>query len=307
MRLVTRSDFDGLACAVLLKEVEKIDSVEFVHPKDVQAGTVTVGPDDILTNLPYHPSCGMWFDHHASEATRGSLAKIRFRGRFAVAPSAARVVYDHYVEAGLGKKLAKYKRLLAVVDKSDSAQLTRRDVVSPRGWTLLSYVMDPRTGLGYQHDYAISNKQLMAKMIDWIPKLTADEILKKRDVVARVKTYVKDQEAFKKLLLERSRLDKNVVVTDLRGIAAPAGNRFLVYTLFPACNISVRVFDGKGGELTVIAVGHNVFNRTSKTDCGKLMAKYEGGGHRGAGAAQIPSATADAALKKIVAAIKRAG
>ena len=307
MRLITRSDFDGLACAVLLKEVEKIDSVEFVHPKDVQAGTVTVGPDDILTNLPYHPACGMWFDHHASEATRGDVDEIEFKGRFAVAPSAARVVYDYYVEAGLGKELKKYKKLLQVVDKSDSAQLTKRDVLSPKGWTLLSYVMDPRTGLGYQHDYAISNRQLMAKMIDWIPKLTAEEILKKRDVAARVKTYLKDQEAFKKILAERSRQEKNVVITDLRGVPTPAGNRFLIYTLFPTANISVRVFDAKGGELTVVAVGHNIFLRTSKTDCGKLMAKFEGGGHRGAGAAQIDAKTADASIKKMLAAIKRAG
>lgn len=307
MRLITRSDFDGLACAVLLKEVEKIDSIEFVHPKDVQSGSVAVGPDDILTNLPYDPKCGMWFDHHASEATRGSIGKLRFRGRFAVAPSAARVVYDHYVEQGRGKELRKYKKLLETVDKSDSAQLTRRDIVSPKGWMLLSYVMDPRTGLGYQHHYATSNKQLMAKMIEWIPKHTAAEILRKRDVAARVKRYFEDQEEFKKLLRERSRLDGNVLISDLRGVAVPAGNRFLVYTLFPSCNVSVRVFDGKGGELAVFAVGHNVLNRTSKADVGKLMAKFEGGGHKGAGAAQVPKATADAALKKIVAALKRAG
>jgi hypothetical protein len=307
MRLITRSDFDGLACAVLLKEVESIDAVEFVHPKDVQAGTVRVGPNDILTNLPYHPDCGMWFDHHASEAQRGPLEKIRFKGRFAVAPSAARVVYDHYVEAGLGKELKRYKKLLEVVDKSDAAQLTKRDVTSPRGWMLLSYVMDPRTGLGYQHDYAISNKQLMAKMIDWIPRHSADEILKKRDVAARVKTYRKDQDSFKKVLQERSRQEKNVVITDLRGIATPAGNRFLIYTLFPTANVSVRIFDAKGGELSVIAVGHNVFNRTAKADCGKLTAAHGGGGHRGAGAAQVPKAAADAALKQIVAALKRAG
>lgn len=308
MRLITRSDFDGLACAVLLREVEKIDSVEFVHPKDVQTGTIRVTKNDILTNLPYHPSCGMWFDHHSSEATREAIDEIDFKGRFAVAPSAARVVYDHYVETGQGAKLRKYKRLLESVDKSDSAHMTESDVLRPRGWALLSYIMDPRTGLGYQHDYAISNKQLMANMIDWIPKHPVADILKLPDVAARVAAYFRDQQAFEALLKERSRLEKNVVVTDLRGLeGSPAGNRFLVYMLFPKSNISVRVFDSKAAQYTVIAVGHNIFRRTSKTDCGKLMAKYGGGGHRGAGACQIDPKTADASLKKILAAIKRAG
>jgi hypothetical protein len=304
MRLITRSDFDGLFCAVLLNAVETIDSIEFVHPKDVQDGAVAVTSNDILTNLPYDPKCGMWFDHHSSEATRPTTA---FQGRFAVAPSAAHVVFDHYVKAGKGAKLRKYKKILEVVDKADSAQLTMKDVVTPRGWMLLSYVMDPRTGLGYQHDYAISNRDLMAKMIRWIPEMPVTQILKQPDVVARVKTYFADQEAFKKLLVAHSRMDKNMVVTDLRGVTGvPAGNRFLVYTLFPKCNISVRVFDGKTG-VVVVTLGHNIFRRNSKTDCGKLMARYGGGGHRGAGACQIESKAAGATIKKILASIKRSG
>lgn len=308
MRLITRSDFDGLACAVLLKEVESIDAVEFVHPKDVQDGKVPVTRDDILTNLPYVPGVGLWFDHHASEAERTHIKTLDFEGRFETAPSAARVVYDHYVEKGRGKALRKYKKLLEAVDKSDSAQLTVREVTRPTGWILLSYVMDPRTGLGYSHDYTISNLQLMHRMVDWIPRHSAAELLKLPDVKQRVDRYFTEQKAFVALMKERSRQDKNVVVTDLRGVKdAPAGNRFLVYTLFPRANVQVRVFEGKGGEKVVCAVGHSIFRRTCKTDVGRLMAKYGGGGHRGAGTCQLPRETADAQIKKIVAALRRAG
>lgn len=308
MRLITRSDFDGLMCGVLLSQVEQIDSVLFVHPKDVQDGTVKAGPNDILTNLPYQPGCGLWFDHHASEAIRNDMDGIGFRGRFDVAPSAARVVYDHYVEQGKGAKLRKFKKILEAVDKADSADLSKDDVTRPRGWILLSYILDPRTGLGYQHDYAISNRELMSQMLDLIGAHPVAAILKMPDVAARVAQYRKDQAAFAKLLLETSRLDKNVVVTDLRGRKdLPAGNRFLIYTLFPKANISVRIFDGKGGERTIVAVGHSIFRRTSKTDVGKLMGKYGGGGHRGAGTCQLPPETANAQIKKILTAIKRAG
>lgn len=307
MRLVTRSDFDGLTCGVLLKEVERIDAIEFVHPKDVQEGRVQVGGNDILTNLPYQPGVGLWFDHHASEALRNDMGETVFKGRFEVAPSAARVVYDHYVEAGKGAKLKKYKKLLEAVDKSDSAKLTAKEVTKPTGWVLLSYVMDPRTGLGYSHDYAISNRELMHKMVDWIPKMTVTALLKQPDVKARTERYFADQKRFVEVLKDHSKQDRNVVVTDLRGVTnVPAGNRFLIYTLFPKSNISVRLFDGKTGDV-VVAVGHSIFKRTSKTDVGKLMSKYGGGGHRGAGTCQIPAATANATIKKILTAIKRAG
>lgn len=306
MRLITRSDFDGLTCGVLLKEVEKIDAIEFVHPKDVQEGRVKVGPNDIVTNLPYQPGVGLWFDHHASEALRNDMGDTEFKGRFEIAPSAARVVFDYYVESGKGAKLRKYKKLLEAVDKSDSANLTVTEVTRPTGWVLLSYVMDPRTGLGYHHDYAISNRELMVKMVEWIPKMTVSDLLKQPDVKARTERYFADQKDFVEVLKRHSTPDKNVVVTDLRGVDAPAGNRFLIYTLFPKANISVRVFDGKTGNV-VIAVGHSIFRRTSRTDVGKLMSKYGGGGHRGAGTCQVPAASAGATLKRILTAIKRAG
>jgi hypothetical protein len=305
MRLITRSDFDGLACAVLLREVEQIDSVEFVHPKDVQDGKVQVGRNDVLTNLPYVPGAGLWFDHHSSEIVRNEDT-VSYRGRFEVAPSAARVVFNHYG----AEKLGKYSQLLESVDRSDAAQLTMSEVTNPDGWILLSYVMDPRTGLAYYHDYKISNRELMTKMIDLIAQHPdhPEVVLADPDVQQRVTRYWRQQEEFSRVMREHSRVEGNVIVTDLRGTGEPpSGNRFLIYTLFPDANIQVRIFDGRKGEFVVCAVGHSIFNRTSKTDVGKLMAKYGGGGHRGAGTCQLPLADAEAKLAEILATIKRDG
>jgi nanoRNase/pAp phosphatase (c-di-AMP/oligoRNAs hydrolase) len=305
MRLITRSDFDGLVCAVLLKEVEQIDAVDFVHPKDVQDGKIAVGKDDILTNLPYVPGVGLWFDHHSSEIVRNEETAT-YRGRFEIAPSAARVVYNHY----MSDKMTKYDRLLESVDKSDAAQLSMDDVTNPKGWMLLSYVMDPRTGLGFHHSYRISNRELMAKMIDLIAAHPddPDTVLADPDVKERIDRYFQQLEEFRKLMKERSTVEKNVIITDLRGVTEmPAGNRFLIYTMFPGANIQVRIHDGRKGEFTVCAVGHSIFNRTSKTDVGKLMDKYGGGGHKGAGTCQLPNAHAESKIRDIIETIKADG
>ncbi|HET8798813.1 MAG TPA: exopolyphosphatase [Thermoanaerobaculia bacterium] len=305
MRLITRSDFDGLACAVLLREVESVDSVEFVHPKDVQDGKIAVGKNDILTNLPYVAGVGLWFDHHSSEILRNEDTAT-YRGRFEVAPSAARVVFRHYG----AEKLGRYETLLEAVDKSDAAQLTMDEVTHPSGWMLLSFVMDPRTGLAYHREYRISNRELMAKMIDLIARHPdePEKVLADPDVKERVDRYFAQQAEFERITRAHSRVEGNVILTDLRGKGEPpAGNRFLVYTMYPEANIQVRLFDGRKGELVVCAVGHSIFNRTSKTDVGALMNRYGGGGHRGAGTCQLPLAEADAKIAEIVAAIRRDG
>lgn len=305
MRLITRSDFDGLVCAVLLRDVEEIDSVEFVHPKDVQDGKIAVGRDDILTNLPYQAGVGLWFDHHSSEIVRNQET-ASYRGRFEIAPSAARVVYNHYGP----EKLGKYATLLESVDKSDAAQLTMDEVQHPDGWILLSYVMDPRTGLAYHRDYSISNRELMSKMIDLIAQHPddPDTVLADPDVKQRTDRYRAQQKDFESYMREHSRLEGNVIITDLRGAGdPPAGNRFLIYTMFPEANIQVRVFDGRRGEFIVCAVGHSIFNRTSRTDVGQLMDHYSGGGHRGAGTCQLPLVDAESKLHEIIEQIKRDG
>jgi len=305
MRLITRSDFDGLVCAVLLREVEQIDSVEFVHPKDVQDGKISVGSNDILTNLPYVPGIGLWFDHHSSEIVRNEDT-ASYKGRFEIAPSAARVVYNHYGP----ERLSRYEKLLESVDKSDAAKLSMDEVTNPSGWMLLSYVMDPRTGLAYHHGYRISNRELMAKMIDLIGKHpdSPDTVVNDPDVKERIDRYFAQQKEFERVTRERSRVEGNVIFTDLRGLGEPpAGNRFLIYTMFPQANIQVRVFDGRKGEFVVCAVGHSIFNRTSKTDVGNLMDRYGGGGHRGAGTCQLPLAEADTKIREIVEQIKKDG
>jgi nanoRNase/pAp phosphatase (c-di-AMP/oligoRNAs hydrolase) len=305
MRLITRSDFDGLVCAVLLQEVEQIDSVEFVHPKDVQDGKIAVGKNDILTNLPLQSGVGLWFDHHSSEIVRNEDT-ASYRGRFEIAPSAARVVYNHYGP----EKLGRFAKLLESVDRSDAAQLTMDEVMRPDGWILLSYVMDPRTGLAYHRDYRISNRDLMSKMIALIAEHAddPDAVLADPDVKERTDRYRAQQKDFEWFMREHSRLEGNVIITDLRDAGdPPSGNRFLIYTMFPEANIQVRVFDGRKGEFVVCAVGHSIFNRTSKTDVGRLMSSYGGGGHRGAGTCQLPLAVAEAKLKEIVETIKNDG
>jgi hypothetical protein len=271
MRLLTRSDFDGLACAVLLKEVESIDSIEF----------------------------------HASEAARNE--DMHFKGRFAVAPSAARVVYDYYVLQGRGEKLSKYNTMLTEVDKSDAAMLEPDDVTDPKGWILLSYLMDSRTGLGKIQDYQISNRDLMMKMVDWMSHKSPEEILEMPDIKERVAKYYKEESAFRAALEKHSKQDGNVVITDFRNLDTVVGNRFLIYTLFPKTNISIRLIDGKNKEFCSLAVGHSIFNRTSRSDVGALMAKYGGGGHRGAGTCQLPYSEVDKKLAEMVVAMKKDG
>jgi hypothetical protein len=305
MRLLTRSDFDGLVCAVLLKEVEQIDAIEFCHPKDMQDGKVKVTNEDIITNLPFHPDAAMWFDHHASEASRNE--EITFRGRYEVAPSAARVIYDYYNIQGKADKLHRFKALITEVDKSDSAHLSPEDVTNPKGWVLLSYLMDPRTGLGKQHDYQISNRDLMIKLVEWMSSQTPEQVLDLPDIKERVERYMEDEQRFKVALEKHSKQDGNVVISDFRSVDTPVGNRFLIYTLFPTSNISVRVMDGKKGEFVAVSVGHSIFNRTSRTDVGTLMARNGGGGHRGAGTCQLPIGDADARIQQIIASIKKDG
>ena len=303
MRLVTRSDFDGLVCGVLLKEVEKIDDVVFAHPKDMQDGTVAITENDIITNLPYHPNCGMWLDHHASEGERIDV-EMRLRGMFTVAPSAARVVYYYYNSP----KLNKYEELMIEVVKSDAATLSMEDVVNPKGWILLSYVMDPRTGLGKNHNFKISNRDLMMKMIDLIRTKTVEEILELPDVKERVEIYFKDEREFEAIMRKTSKRDGNVIVTDLRNEAdLPTGNRFKIYAMYPEANIQLRIHYGKDKNTVVCALGHSIFNRTSNTHVGTLMAKYGGGGHKGAGTCQLKSADAEKQIAEIIASCKKDG
>lgn len=298
MRLVTRSDFDGLVCAVLIKQVEEISEIHFVHPKDLQDGTFAVTQDDILTNVPYVPGCGLWFDHHTSEVER-VVGKIEFKGACRVAPSAARVVYDYY---GGRERFGDKDELMAAVDKADSAQFTREEILQPSGWPLLSFIMDARTGLGRFRDYTISNYQLMYQLIDACTCLSIDAIMNLPDVQERVERYFSQDALFREMLLNHSTAHGNVVVSDLRDVdPIYSGNRFLIYALFPEQDTSIWIVNGRQNLNCVFACGHSIINRASHTDIGSLMRRFGGGGHRVAGTCQVAHEEAAACLQTLLA------
>jgi len=296
MRLLTRSDFDGICCAVLLKELGLMDEMVYAHPKDLQDGKIPVTKNDILANVPYVPGCGLWFDHHSSEQERLQLAG-KYEGRSTMAPSAARVIYDYY---GAGK-LSRFGEMLQYVDKVDSARLTEEEILSPTGWILLGFICDPRTGLGYHKDYRISNLAFMSDLVEHIRTKGITEILSLPDTLERIALYRQNDRAAREFLLARSRMDGPVLITDARGAEEiPPSNRFLVYSLFPETNISIRLIDGKGKEFVSISVGYSILNRTATIDVGSLMLKYGGGGHKAVGTCQVPREHADHVLKEIV-------
>jgi len=305
MRLVTRSDFDGLACSVLLKELGIIDDYLFAHPKDLQDGLITVTENDVLANVPYVPGCGMWFDHHTSEQSRVSKDLV-FKGSAKPLRSCARVIWEYFDgEAKLPKHL---HTMLEAVDKVDSGNLTAQEIADPKGWILLGFIMDPRTGLGRFKEFRVSNYQLMLDMIDYCRTMKAEEILKLHDVDERVAVYIEQSRLFVDMLRRTSKAHENIIVTDLRSEdLIYAGNRFLVYTLFLKCNISMQIMWGVRKQNVVITVGHSILKRNCKTNVGKLMLEYGGGGHDKVGTCQVPVERADEVIAAIMASIAAAG
>ncbi|MDH3453808.1 MAG: exopolyphosphatase [Desulfuromonadales bacterium] len=300
MRLLTRSDFDGICCAVLLKELGLLEEMVYAHPKDLQDGKIPVTGNDILANVPFVPGCGLWFDHHSSEMERNDIAGS-YEGLSKLAPSAARVICDYYG----AEKFARFKELLEYVDKVDSAQLTEDEILNPTGWILLGFLCDPRTGLGYNKSYAISNLQFCRNMVDMIGELSIDEILAHPDTKERVDFYFESTEKAKKFYKSCSWMDGPVIVSDFRIAGnAPPSNRFLVYSLYPEANLSIRMIDGKNGEFVSFSVGYSVLNRTATVDVGSLMLKYGGGGHKVVGTCQVPYEEAEDALHDMVDFIK---
>jgi len=301
MRLVTRGDLDGLTSAVIITMKESIDSILLVHPQDITDKRVAIDANDVLANLPYHPSCGMWFDHHLQTASNENPPDS-FKGRYGLAPSAARLVYDYYREREPGDpQLARLAKLVDETDRLDSAQLTPEDVENPHDYILLGYTIDGRTGLGGFEEY-------FRKLVEWLKTMPIEEVLEQPDVRARVQRLRDEQEAFRALLKRNSFQLSNVVVTDLRDVERlPAGNRFLIYSLFPQTNVSLRVHWGPYHETVIAAVGHSIFNRTCKTSVGELMSRWGGGGHRGAGTCVLPLDRAADAIDEILFELQSAG
>lgn len=293
MRLVTRSDFDGLACGALLREAGIVDHWKFAHPKDLQDGLVEITSDDCLANVPFVEGCGMWFDHHSSEDERVQ-AEGKYTGRSdSSAPSCARVIYEYY---GGKEKFPQFDDLMVAVDKVDSGNLTIDEIQNPTGWILVGFLMDPRTGLGRFRNFTISNYQLMEKLLVACAEMTTEEILALPDVIERIELYNEQTARFKEMVTANTRVEGKLIITDLRKEEVIyTGNRFLIYSMFPEQNVSVWITSGKGGEGAACAIGYSIINKTATLDVGKHCLKYGGGGHHKVGTCQFGSSESEEA------------
>ena len=304
-RLVTRSDFDGLVCAILLRELNMIEDILFVHPKDMQDGKIPVTDSDITTNLPFVEGVFLAFDHHLSEVARVGGKKPNHIID-PNAPSAARVVYNYY--GGKDTFQAIPDDMMRAVDKGDSAQFSKEDILNPTGWDLMNFLMDARTGLGRFRNFRISNYQLMMDLIGYCKNHPISQILELPDVKERVDFYFAEEKLFREQISRCAKVYRNLVVLDLREEETiHAGNRFMVYALFSECNISIHQMWGLKKQNTVFAVGKSILNRTSKTNIGALMLKYRGGGHANAGTCQVPHEESERVLKELIHQINKDG
>lgn len=297
MRLVTRSDFDGLACGALLLEAGVIDHWTFAHPKDLQDGLVEINENDCLANVPYVPGCGLWFDHHSSEFERQELAG-KYKGESRITPSCARIIYEYY---GGKEKFPNYDDIMVAVDKVDSGNLTIDEIMNPTGWILVGFLMDPRTGLGRWRQFTISNYQLMEKLMVACRDKSTEEILAMPDVKERIEIYNEQTAKFKEMVTAHTKVVGNVIISDLRGVdPIYTGNRFMIYSMYPEQNISAWIVNGRGGKGCSAAVGYSILNKTSDVNVGSLMLKYNGGGHKKVGTCQFTDENMESDLPKML-------
>ena len=301
MRLLTRSDFDGSVCTAILEELDLIDDILYVHPKDMQDNKIEVTANDILANVPFVQGCGLWFDHHSSEHERLQL-EGQFEGASKKSPSAAQVVYDYYKEDDAhADKLKRFAELIRIVGKADSAEFTREDILNPQGWIMLAFIADPRTGLGYKRSFTISNFELMKQLPQLLRTKPVEEILGLPDFQERVKVYHEENKKYKELITRSARLEGDAIIIDLRDChEIPVGNRFLEYVLYPDQNISIRVANGKNKAFAMISIGHSIINPTSQVNVGALALKYGGGGHQRVGTCQVPYEDVDRVVGEIL-------
>ena len=299
MRLITRSDFDGLVCAALLEELGLIDEIHYTHPKDIQDGKIPISSNDILANVPYGKGCGMWFDHHMSEHERQQL-DFEFDGASENKPSCARVIYDYFMPKHKDK-LTRFAEMINAVDKADSGYYTREDILDPQGWMMLAFIADPRTGFGYQRTFRISNFELMKSLPSRLRHQTIEEILGSPDFLERIDVYREQIEVYKKFILEHARTEGDAIVLDFRGIHdIPTGNRFIEYVLYPEQNISIRLVDNRDRQLVMISVGHSTINRSSTINVGSMLLQFGGGGHLRVGTCQVMAGEAGIVLNRIL-------
>lgn len=305
MRLLTRDDFDGLACAALLSEKGVVDSYYFVHPREIQAGNIAVAETDVLANVPYTQGCGLWFSHHTNEDDPKHM-KIRFEGDARPAPSTTQVIWDYY--GGTDTFGERFLPLLEAVNMISTADLTWEEILMAEGWIIIAFIIDPRTGLAQMDDFSISNEQFYMNMIDYCRTRPIEEIIQIPDVRERVDRYNEQQILFKDMLRQCSEDHRNVVVTNLLNEdIIYCGNRFVIYASHPDQNIEIRLEWDKNRENVIFSCGHSILNRTSKTDVGKLMARYDGGGHEKAGSCRVPADKWEAVLEELLEQMKKDG
>ena len=298
-RLVTRSDFDGLVCAVLFKELNMIDDIVFVHPKDMQDGRIEITDRDITTNVPYVAGCHLAFDHHSSERERTGGKRAHNHIIDCTAESASRVVVNHY--GGTERFPGVNRDMLDAVDRCDAAQFTVDDVLNPTGWVLLNFLMDPRTGLGRFKDFNVSNRDLMMELIDSCLFDSIETIMRRPDIQERVTLYEKQAASAFTQIKRLGTEHDNLVILDLRNEETIyTTNRFVIYALFPECNVSMHILNGLRKQNTVFAMGKSIFKRTCSVDIGALALKYGGGGHANAGTCQIANDRAEQVRAELI-------
>ena len=303
MRLLTRSDFDGSVCAAILEDLGIVDEILYIHPKDLQDRKIEVTENDIIANVPYAEGCGLWFDHHSSEHERLHLDPNRkFKGSSELVPSAAEVVYNFYKRnKAYADKLKKFKQLVGIVGVADSAAFSEEDILNPQGWTMLAFIADPRTGLGYKRNFRISNFDLMKSLPNLLRTKSVEEILALPDFQERVQLYREENEKYRQLLKKMAQVHGDVILIDFRGIdEIPVGNRFMEYILFPQQNVSIRIVDGRNKAFAMISIGHSIINKTSTVDVGTLTLKYGGGGHKKVGTWQVDYDEVDRVIAEMI-------
>ncbi len=296
-RLITRADFDGVVCGGLFLELDLIDSVVFAEPREMQTGEFLVRPNDITANLPYVPGVHHCFDHHSSEVRRvGAQTNLTIDP---LAPSAARVIYAHYGGANAFPKIS--PDLINAVDKADSAQFDEQDILSPDGWVLINFILDPRTGLNNAATFSVANDRFLEDMMVYCRHHPVEELLKIPDVAERVAVFWKNEEHYELQLRRRTTLSENIAIVDFRGEEKIfAGNRFTVYALNPECNMSMMLIPNRDDETVTIAVGKSILKRTSNANLGGILLDFGGGGHAAAGTCLAPTGKVDEIAAAIV-------
>lgn len=297
-RLVTKGDFDGIACAILLKVLAMIDEVKFCHPNDVETGNVEITSNDIIAGLPYRETAYMVFDNYPTRGKKVSPKKANLVVDTS-ASSTAMVIYRYFGGEKTFPNIS--KEMMLEVDKGYRAQYTIDDILYPSNWRLLGYLTDMRTGLEDSQRFSVSHYQMEMNLINYCKDHTILEILSLPEVEERLKTYFSYIDECKDQILRCSTIYYNLVVVDMRDerVIYP-GNRFIVYALFPECNVSLQVTSDIINNKTIFVASKSIIDRSYKANIGEIMSRYGGGGHANAGTCRVDNDRAREVLEGLI-------